>query len=156
MLSIATSGFEESKFVVLLWSMPVWLGLSILVDISIAGSMYHILRRGNPIISGRLDLLVKRLTKFCIQTGLITSLVTGITAALWIAAQLDLDHLLMGFPLDGIYAICFMANLIARESYFHHIQSDDDDECFGMAMDSIVFATPENFGKNESIVSEVN
>jgi len=152
MLSIATSGFGGSKYVVSYWSMPVWLGLSILMDVSVAGSMYHILRKGNPIISRRLDLLVKRLTKFCIQTGLITSLVTGITVALWTVAQLDLEHLLMGFPLSGVYAICFMANLIARESYFHQ----PDDECFGMAMESMVFAIPENFEKTERISSEVN
>jgi len=127
--------------------MPVWLGLSILMDTSIAGSMCYILRKGNPIISMRLGLLVKRVAKFWVQTGLITGLVTGITVALWTVTRLDLGHLLMSFPLGGIYAICFMANLVARGSYFHHKQSDDGDdgnEWLGMTMESIVFATSEN------------
>lgn len=34
-------------------------------------------------------------------------------------------------------------SLIARDSYLHHTQLDGGDECFGLAMQSIVFATPE-------------
>ncbi|KAI9570618.1 hypothetical protein HD554DRAFT_363879 [Boletus coccyginus] len=173
MLLFAISGLKEPDFVVFSWAVPVWLGLSILMDILIAGSICYTLRKGGPFVSMRLSLLVQRLTKFCIQTGLITGLVTGITVALWIAAQLDPGHLLMSFPMGGseyyfpllaspyssksyiflqiVYATCFMTNLIARESYFHHIQLDGDDECFGTEMGGIVFVTPENIGKNGSI-----
>ncbi|KAF8558131.1 hypothetical protein OG21DRAFT_1519989 [Imleria badia] len=120
MLSYITS-FEDtvSKHVILCWSFPLWLGLAILVDISVAGSIYLILRKGHPFKSMRLSLLVTRLTKFCIQTGLITRHLLEILKRLinqeilkWIVAQLDPQHFFMCFPLGGIYATCLMAKLV--------------------------------------------
>ncbi|KAH0833187.1 hypothetical protein J3R83DRAFT_12216, partial [Lanmaoa asiatica] len=149
------------------WSTPVWLGLSILADISIAASICYVLQKGGPFTSMRLVCNTDfKITLLLIGIG--TSLVTGITVALWIAAQLDPGHLFMSFPLGGsrcttfhcnihppyqlaifslVYATCFMANLVARESYFHHIQIDEDGECFGMVTRSIVFGTPEGSEK---------
>ncbi|KAF8134898.1 hypothetical protein EV363DRAFT_843847 [Boletus edulis] len=147
-LSIALSSLEESKYVVPFWSFPVWLGLSILVDISIAGSVCYILKKDGPFISMRLNFID---FKVIMLLTINTSLVTGITAALWTVAQLDPTHLLMGFPVGGIYAICFMANLIARESYFYDAQANDGDECFEIATATIVFATPGDVEKSGEI-----
>ncbi|KAN0093146.1 hypothetical protein V8E55_003930 [Tylopilus felleus] len=152
-LSFTSSIYKEFKLVVSFWSYPVWLGLSIFMDISIAGSMYYILKKGSPFVSTRLTLVVAKLTKFCIQTGLITGLVTGITAALWTAAQFDPRHLLMTFPLGGIYATCLMANLIARKSYFDDIPLDNNTECFEMGT-SMSFASHNDVEMNGIISYE--
>jgi len=147
MLFVIISNIKSSRHVTI-WAVPLWLGISIFIDVSIAGSLYYILKKNSSHLSVRTGLLVRKLVMFCIQTGLITSLVTGATVAIWIGIQLDPKHLLMCFPLGGIYATCFMANLLARESYFHHTKADENSEYMDVGMEGMVFARN---GESESM-----
>ncbi|KAH7927335.1 hypothetical protein BV22DRAFT_288894 [Leucogyrophana mollusca] len=99
-------------------TIPVWLGMVVLGDILIATSLCALLyrsRTGSP----RADRLLKRLIVFCVQTGLITSLVALATIGIWIAAGFDTRHLFISFPMGGLYAICLNANYLARSSYLN-------------------------------------
>ncbi|KAH7927325.1 hypothetical protein BV22DRAFT_1031935 [Leucogyrophana mollusca] len=110
---------DPSRFIMLMeWTTPLWLGLVALGDILIATSLCVLLyrsRTGSP----RTDRLLKRLIIFCVQTGLITSFATVVTIGIWIAAGFDIQHLLMSFPMGGIYATCLNANFLARSSYLN-------------------------------------
>ncbi|KAH7927329.1 hypothetical protein BV22DRAFT_288437 [Leucogyrophana mollusca] len=48
--------------------------------------------------------LLKRLTIFVVQTGLIASIVAMVTVGIWAAACFDTRHLFMSFPMGGLYA----------------------------------------------------
>ncbi|KIJ11971.1 hypothetical protein PAXINDRAFT_181693 [Paxillus involutus ATCC 200175] len=134
-----------------LGSIPVggffWLGFSITADMMIAGSLCYILNKNRTGFAST-EWLIKRLMRFCVQTGLIMSLVAGVTLALWAAAKLDTDHLVMSFPMGGIYAACLMANLIARESYLHPRVAYEDIELITISRRSMVFVKTEDIEKN--------
>ncbi|KIJ66847.1 hypothetical protein HYDPIDRAFT_38299 [Hydnomerulius pinastri MD-312] len=130
-----------------LWPIVVWLGLSITADALISGSLCYVLSE-NRIGSPRTDYMIKRLMSFCVQTGLITSLVAGVTVAIWAAAKLEIRHLSMSFPVGGIYATCLMANFIARESYLHPRLAYEDTELQVRSTTGIVFAEPDNAEKS--------
>ncbi|KAH7921654.1 hypothetical protein BV22DRAFT_711706 [Leucogyrophana mollusca] len=63
--------------------------------------------------------LLKKLTQFCVQTGIITSLVAMVTVSIWAAAGFNTKHLFMSFPMGGLYGNCLLANFLARESYLN-------------------------------------
>ncbi|KAF8839645.1 hypothetical protein BDN67DRAFT_969758 [Paxillus ammoniavirescens] len=124
-----------------------WLGFSITADIMIAGSLRYILNKNRTGFAST-EWLIKRLVRFCVQTGLIMSLIAGLTLALWAAAKLDTDHLVMSFPMGGIYAVCLMANLIARESYLRPRVMNEDTELVTISRRSMVFVKTEDIEKN--------
>ncbi|KAF9223634.1 hypothetical protein BS17DRAFT_109116 [Gyrodon lividus] len=130
----------------LCWAILVWLGLSITADVLIAWSLCYILNKSRTGFA-RTDWMIKRLTVFFVQTGLIMSFVAVVTVAIWTVAKLDTDHLMMSFPMGGIYATCLMANLIARESYFHPRVAYEDTELPTILRGSMVVAAPRNFDK---------
>ncbi|KAH7927328.1 hypothetical protein BV22DRAFT_288556 [Leucogyrophana mollusca] len=85
------------------WSIPLWLGLVALGDILIATSLCALLYQSRTGLRST-DRIVKRLTLFVVQTGLITSIVAMVTVGIWAAAGFDTRHLYMSFPMGGLYA----------------------------------------------------
>ncbi|KAG1807912.1 hypothetical protein EV424DRAFT_226082 [Suillus variegatus] len=98
------------------WSTLISLGCSAIDDVLIAGTTAYILRK-HMTESPRTNRMITKLIIFCSQTGLITTVVASITMGIWAACRFDVYHLHMCFPIAGLYATCFLANLIARDSY---------------------------------------
>ncbi|KIK96433.1 hypothetical protein PAXRUDRAFT_825962 [Paxillus rubicundulus Ve08.2h10] len=92
-----------------------WLGFSIIADIMIAGSLCYILNKNRTGFAST-ERMIKRLMRFCVQTGLIMSLAAGATLALWAAAKLDTDHLVMSFPMGGSKHVPCSVKYISRSS----------------------------------------
>ncbi|KAG2067420.1 hypothetical protein BDR04DRAFT_1105051 [Suillus decipiens] len=99
-----------------IWSISISLGCSVINDVLIAGTLAYILYRHRTVLP-RTNQIITRLIIFCSQTGLITTVAASITIGVWVVRRFNINHLYMCFPTGGLYATCLLANFIARESY---------------------------------------
>ncbi|KAG2355945.1 hypothetical protein BDR07DRAFT_489150 [Suillus spraguei] len=99
-----------------IWSISISLGCSVINDVLIAGTLAYILHKHRTVFA-RMNQMITRLIIFCSQTGLITTVAASITIGVWIVRRFNINHLYMSFPTGGLYATCLLANFIARESY---------------------------------------
>ncbi|OAX41492.1 hypothetical protein K503DRAFT_863816 [Rhizopogon vinicolor AM-OR11-026] len=107
---------SDNSYSMVLWSIPTYLGCSVIGDIAIAGTLAYILH-SNRTESRRTNQIVTKIIIFCSQTGLVTTVAASITLGIWAVCNFDIDHLYMCIPMGGLYATCLLANFIARESY---------------------------------------
>jgi len=95
------------------WGVDLWLGCACACDVIIALAMCYFLHTSRTGIK-RTDQLINRLMAYAIQTGALTSIVEIICLATFTGSQFHFGHILVVFPLSGLYSTSLMANLHAR------------------------------------------
>ncbi|KAH9949721.1 hypothetical protein B0H21DRAFT_87468 [Amylocystis lapponica] len=95
------------------WGVDVWLGCGSACDILIALSMCYFLHTSRTGIR-RTDRMINKLMAYAIQTGAATSITEIICLATFTGGGFHFGHILLVFPLSGLYSTSLMANLHAR------------------------------------------
>ncbi|KAG2355943.1 hypothetical protein BDR07DRAFT_1613401 [Suillus spraguei] len=140
-----------------IWSISISFGCSIINDVLIAGTLAYILHKHRT-VSPRTNQIITKLIIFCSQTGLITTVAASIAVGLWAVRRFDISHLHMSFPIGGLYATCLLANSIARESYLQpqtvH-ETEDFEINFARSTRVIHVGLPDNrSGHQETMVKQ--
>ncbi|KAF5376161.1 hypothetical protein D9757_009318 [Collybiopsis confluens] len=102
-----------ANFVVITWGVDLWLGANVACDILITLSMLYGLHTSRTGIKST-NHLINRLMTYSIQTGAVTSITEIFCLAAYTASGFHFGHILVVFPLSGLYATSFLANLHAR------------------------------------------
>ncbi|KAF5387511.1 hypothetical protein D9757_006536 [Collybiopsis confluens] len=102
-----------SSFTQVTWGIDLWLGANVACDIFITLGMVFALHTSRTGIKST-DRLINKLIAYSIQTGAITSVVEIFCLATFTASGFHYGHILVIFPLSGLYATSFSANLHAR------------------------------------------
>ncbi|KIK67740.1 hypothetical protein GYMLUDRAFT_36501 [Collybiopsis luxurians FD-317 M1] len=102
-----------SSFTAVTWGIDLWLGANVACDICITLGMVYALHTSRTGIRST-DRLINKLMAYSIQTGAVTSFTEVFCLATYTAAGFHFGHILVVFPLSGLYATSFLANLHAR------------------------------------------
>ncbi|KAH9922933.1 uncharacterized protein B0H18DRAFT_497856 [Fomitopsis serialis] len=97
------------------WAVDVWLGCGSACDILIACVMCYLLHTSRTGVK-RTNKLINKLMAYAVQTGAITSIVEIICLASFTGDGFHYGHIMVVFPLGGLYATSLLANLLARQS----------------------------------------
>ncbi|KAH9949698.1 hypothetical protein B0H21DRAFT_726944 [Amylocystis lapponica] len=97
------------------WGADVWLGCSSACDILIAVSMCFFLSSYRTGIR-RTDKLINMLMAYAIQTGAVTSITEIICLATFTVGGYHFGHVLVIYPIAGLYTTSLLANLHSRQS----------------------------------------
>ncbi|EPT00258.1 hypothetical protein FOMPIDRAFT_1023856 [Fomitopsis schrenkii] len=103
------------NFTKVTWAVDVWLGCGSACDIIIALTMCYLLHTSRTGIK-RTDKLINKLMAYAIQTGAVTSIVEIICLASYTEEGFHFGHIMVVFPLGGLYATSLLANLLARQA----------------------------------------
>jgi len=102
-----------SQLVSLTWLTDLWLGANVACDVVITFSMCITLHRSRTGIK-KTDRLINKLIAYSIQTGAVTSFVEIFCLITATTTGFHFGHILVIYPLAGLYCISFLANLHAR------------------------------------------
>ncbi|KAJ3898066.1 hypothetical protein F5879DRAFT_995196 [Lentinula edodes] len=102
-----------SSFTKITWGIDLWLGANVTCDICITLCMCYALHTSRTGIKST-DRLINKLMAYSVQTGAVTSFTEIFCLATFTASGFHFGHILVVFPLSGLYANSFLANLHAR------------------------------------------
>jgi hypothetical protein len=102
-----------ASFTQVTWGIDIWLGANVMCDLCITLSMCYALHTSRTGIKST-DRLINKLMAYSIQTGAVTSFTEIFCLATYTASGFHFGHVLVVFPLSGLYATSFLANLHAR------------------------------------------
>lgn len=102
-----------ASFTAVTWGIDLWLGGNVACDILITLGMVYALHTSRTGIKST-DRLINKLMAYSIQTGAVTSITEIFCLATYTASGFHFGHILVVFPLSGLYATSFLANLHAR------------------------------------------
>jgi hypothetical protein len=95
------------------WGVDVWLGANVICDLSITSFMCYTLHTNRTGVKST-DRLINKLMAYSVQTGAMTSFTEIACLVTFSVAGYHYGHVVVVFPLSGLYATSFLANLHAR------------------------------------------
>ncbi|KIK66645.1 hypothetical protein GYMLUDRAFT_909272 [Collybiopsis luxurians FD-317 M1] len=97
-----------SSFTVITWGIDLWLGANVACDVCITLGMLYGLQTSRTGIKST-DRLINKLMAYSVQTGAVTSITEIFCLAAYSASGFHFGHILVVFPLSGLYATSLLA-----------------------------------------------
>ncbi|EKM79468.1 hypothetical protein AGABI1DRAFT_74534 [Agaricus bisporus var. burnettii JB137-S8] len=114
--------FRNFKVIVI-----IWLVTASLVDVLITSALVWFLCRRHKTGFRRSDLMIDRIIRLTVQTGLVTS-VLATTDLIVYLADASGNHLIFNYPLGKVYSNSLMSSLNSRKGWGYSSEANDCDD----------------------------